>query len=89
MIISFSKHALHKKGIYVIKDFNFKWMLFFWTFYSSNNPEMFVFTEILSSTTVFKMNNNNNKCFLEHQISISEWFLKDYVMKTRVMTAEM
>ncbi len=35
-----------------------------------------VFTKILSSTTVF---NIDSKKFIEHQISILEWFLKDDV----------
>jgi len=31
-------------------------------------------------------NNNNDKCFFEHQISLLEWFLKDHVtLKTGVM----
>ncbi len=42
-------------------------MLFFWTFYSSLNPEKIkcitVSTKILGSTTVFNID-NNNKCFL-------------------------
>ncbi len=71
-------------------------MLFCWTFYSSNNPEkngmysIMVLTKILNSTTVFNINNNNNKkVFLEHQISILKLFLKDHLtLKTGVMTDE-
>ncbi len=46
-------------------------MLFFWTFYSSKNPE--------NNFTIDEM-------FLEYQISILEWFLKDHMtLKTGVM----
>jgi len=38
-------------------------------------------TKIWSSTTVFNIDNNKN-IFFEHQISILEWFLKDYVTLT-------
>ncbi len=50
-------------------------MLFFWTFYSSKNPEKLnvsVSTKILGSITVFNID-NNQKCFLS---SILQWFLK-------------
>ncbi len=58
--------------------------------FGSNRGEIkhaYCFTTILSSTTVFNIdniiviNNNNNQMnkFLEHQISILEWFLKDHV----------
>ncbi len=52
--------------------------LFFWNFYSSNNPEKYhSFHIILGSTTVVSINNNNDKVF-EQQISLL-WFLKDQV----------
>ncbi len=45
-----------------------------------------VSTKILSSTTVFNIDNNNKKKVLEQQISILEWFLKDHVtLKTGVI----
>ncbi len=62
-------------------------MLFFWTFYALNNPEKKIIVVIKShsfqnlkqhncSTTVFNIDNN---MFIEQQISILEWFLKDHV----------
>ncbi len=60
---------------------------FLQTFYSSKNHEkcFAVSTKLLSKTTVFNIDN----FFLEHQISILEWFLKDHVtLKTEVMAAE-
>ncbi len=43
-----------------------------------------VFTKILSSTTVFNIDNNKN--VFELQISILEWFPKDHVtLKTEVI----
>ncbi len=56
------------KDIYNAKNaFYFKEMLFFWTFYSSNNPEnknLWQFPEKRkSSTTVFNID-NNQKCLL-------------------------
>ncbi len=44
-------------------------MLFFWTFYSSKNPEKIYLA-------VF---NNYNKYFFEQQIRILERFMKDHV----------
>ncbi len=41
-----------------------------------------------TSTTVFN-SNNDKQMFLEQQISILEWFLKDHVtLKTREMATE-
>ncbi len=58
-------------------------MLFFWTFYSSKNPEKKKFSQ--KSSTVFNID-NNKETFLELQISILEWFLKDHVtLKTGML----
>ncbi len=49
-------------------------MLFFWTLYSLKNPEGFIVsTKILSSTTVFNID-NNRKCFKQRMICDFWWF---------------
>ncbi len=46
----------------------------------------FLFIKESWKKSVFNIDNNNNKCFFQHQISILEWFLKDHVtLKTGVM----
>ncbi len=56
----------------------FQEILLFRTFYSWNNL-VFYFHKILSSTTVFKIDNTNIYIYIEQQISILPWFLKDHV----------
>ncbi len=61
-----------------------------WTFYSLKNPEKNVSQfpqKILSSTTFSTL--IVTKMFLEHEIDILEWFVKDHVtLQTEVMAAE-
>ncbi len=61
-------------------------MLIFGSFYSSKNPEK-IYSTVLN---IDNNNNNNTKMFLELQIIILEWFLKDHVtLKTGVMMLKM
>ncbi len=64
------------KDIYnATKDFDWKLILLFWTFYSPKNPDKTFSCDFLkSSKTVFN-NKNNRNCFLR-------WFLKDHVCNT-------
>ncbi len=66
-------------------------MLFFWTFYLSNDLEsksITILAKILRSTTIFNIDDDNNKkCFLGTKSF--QWFLKDHVtLKIGVMAAE-
>ncbi len=47
-------------------------MIFFWAFYSSNNPSKsnMISIKILSSANIFNINNNKIIMILEHQISM-------------------
>ncbi len=54
--------------------------------YFFQNPEKIVFLQKISSSTMVFNICEVKKCFLEQQIGILEWFLKDHVtLKTAVM----
>ncbi len=74
--ILLSKDALNWSKAAKRHLYRFKWMLFFWTFYSSNKTEKKypISTKIWSNITVFNIKNKKN-CFL----SSKSVFLKDHV----------
>ncbi len=53
----------------VMKDFYFKWMLFFWT-YSKNPEKMYHSFHKNIKQQLFKIDNNYKKYLLYHQNSI-------------------
>ncbi len=62
-------------------------MLFFLNFYSIKYPEkgIIISTIMLTGFSI----DNNNKCYLEHQINLLKSFLKDHMtLKTGLMVVE-
>ncbi len=52
-----------------------------------NNEQNYQFTQKYEAAQTFNI--DKKRMFLEHQISISEWFAKDHVtLKTGAMSAE-